>query len=63
MDDANVEPNEWCGWQKFSSKKKCRKIWLHTKGVRPHIENIYLPLRKPFHISFIVLQTVQDRLV
>jgi len=50
-------------WHKLSFKKKCKKNWLHIEVMKLPIKNIYLPSRKPFQISFIAIQIVQNHLV
>ncbi len=46
--------------QNLSSRKKCKKIQLHTERMRLPIEDIYLPLKQPFQILFIEVQIVQN---
>lgn len=43
-------------WQKLSSRRKCKKNYLHVERMRPPIKDIYLLSRKPFQISLIAIQ-------
>ncbi len=35
-------------WQKCNSRKKCIRIWLHTRRMNLSIEGIFLLLKRPF---------------
>ncbi len=38
-------------WHKVSSKMKCKKNWFRIERMKPPIEDIYLPSKKPFQFS------------
>jgi len=50
-------------WQRHNLEKKCKRIWLHIRGMRKGIEGTCQLSRKHFQISFIEVQIVQSLII